>query len=274
MQDEQKIEIVDGQGKAFKKAKESKITQFLGNNIWNILGTGLGAVIVFMEMISMVFSRRFSISCAEYYGMSRKYFSGTELFEDKLYFIICAILIAVYPLFFSYLNKKIKDKLYVFATFIVTIFILFYQNIIYTINLLEIIPWEGLKGVIDNCVTLIIFIVADIVIAYFIIIRPFFYEKKKYHKAENVILSIALLIYILSTSMGIAIKLNYDISDKKAYEIIEQERAIISNYDGKFVVMDCEIQDETIILKKGTFSLEEMTGVSITYHEYEKVICE
>ena len=36
--------------------------------------------------------------------------------------------------------------------------------------------------------------------------------------------------------------------------------------------MSCEIQDETIILKKGTYSLEDMTGVSITYHKYEKVI--
>lgn len=49
---------------------------------------------------------------------------------------------------------------------------------------------------------------------------------------------------------------------------------LVSNYDGKFVVMSCEIQDETIILKKGTYSLEDMTGVSITYHKYEKVICE
>lgn len=69
-------------------------------------------------------------------------------------------------------------------------------------------------------------------------------------------------------------KINYEIADKKEYEVIEQNRAIVSNYDGKFVVMSCEIQDETIILKKGTYSLEDMTGVSITYHKYEKVICE
>ena len=78
----------------------------------------------------------------------------------------------------------------------------------------------------------------------------------------------------MNVATGIAIKMNYEISDKKSYEVIEQNRAIVSNYDGKFVVMDCEIQGETIVLKKGTYSLEEMTGVSITYHEYEKVICE
>ena len=52
------------------------------------------------------------------------------------------------------------------------------------------------------------------------------------------------------------IKINCDISDKKSYEVIEQNRAVISDYNGKFVVMKCEIQDETIILKRGTYSLE------------------
>ena len=88
------------------------------------------------------------------------------------------------------------------------------------------------------------------------------------------LLYLALLIYMLNTAIGVTIKMNYDISDNKSYEVIEQNRAILSNYDGKFVVMDCEIQGETIILKKGTYSLEEMTGVSITYHKYEKAICE
>lgn len=85
---------------------------------------------------------------------------------------------------------------------------------------------------------------------------------------------LALILYVLNVAIGITIKINYEIADKKEYEVIEQNRAIVSNYDGKFVVMSCEIQDETIILKKGTYSLENMTGVSITYHKYEKVICE
>ena len=88
------------------------------------------------------------------------------------------------------------------------------------------------------------------------------------------IYAIALILYVLNVAIGITIKINYEIADKKEYEVIEQNRAIVSNYDGKFVVMSCEIQDETIILKKGTYSLENMTGVSITYHKYEKVICE
>ena len=67
---------------------------------------------------------------------------------------------------------------------------------------------------------------------------------------------IAFIICIFNIITGFITKINYDISDKKSYEVIEQNRAIISDYNGKFVVMKCEIQDETIILKRGTYSLE------------------
>lgn len=88
------------------------------------------------------------------------------------------------------------------------------------------------------------------------------------------IFTIVFLIYVVNMTIGITIKINYDISDKKTYEVIENNKAIVSSYDGKFVVMDCEIQDETIFLKKGMYSLEEMVGVSIICHKYDKVICE
>lgn len=61
---------------------------------------------------------------------------------------------------------------------------------------------------------------------------------------------------------------------KKKYEVIEGNRAIVSCYEGKFAVMDCKIQGETLVLNKGTYRLEEMTGKSIRYHQYEKVVCE
>lgn len=274
MSDEQNKTIVDSQGNAVKRTKENKLKQFLKNNIWNILGTGLAIYITLVGMINWGISKSFSVSCANFYGTDRKYFSGTEMFEDKLIFILCALALFVSPFIFAYINKKMNSKVYVVLTFLLTIVILFIQNILYTINLIDIIPWDWLRRFIDNYVTIGVFLVADILIAYFIIIRDFFFEKKKYNRVEKAILAIALLLYISNMATGIAIKTNYEISDKKAYEVIEQNRAIISNYDGKFVVMDCEIQDETIILKKGTYSLEEMTGVSITYHEYEKVVCE
>lgn len=275
MQDKQYKEIVDSQGNAYKSNKDkNKITQYLETNIWNFLGIGLAAVITLVGIVNFVISKSFSASCANFYGIDKKYFSGTEMFEDKLIFILCAFVMFVYPIILSYINNKINSKGYVVLTFIFTIFILFVQNVLYMVSLIEIIPWDWLRQIVDNYVTLGVFLVADILIAYFVIIRNFFFGKKKFNKIEKGVLAIALLIYMLNTAIGVTIKMNYDISDKKSYEVIEQNRAILSNYDGKFVVMDCEIQGETIILRKGTYSLEEMTGVSITYHKYEKAICE
>ena len=41
MQDKQGKEIVDSQGNTYKSTRDSKVKQFLKDNVWNILGTGL-----------------------------------------------------------------------------------------------------------------------------------------------------------------------------------------------------------------------------------------
>lgn len=274
MQDKENKDIVDSQGNVLKSTKDNKVKQFLKDNVWNILSTGLVACITLAGMMNLVISKSFSISCSNFYGIDRKYFSGTEMFENKLIFVFYALVLFAYPFIFSYVNEKMKSKLYVVITFFLTVYILFAQNILYTINLIEIIPWTWLRRFIYNYVTIGVFLFVDILIAYFIIIRNFFWKKKKYNMGEKIILAIVLILYVLNVATGITIEISYEISDKKAYEVIEQNRAIVSNYDDKFVVMDCEIQGETIILKKGTYSMEEMTGVLITYHKYEKVICE
>lgn len=193
MQDKQYKEIVDSQGNAYKSNKDkNKITQYLETNIWNFLGTGLAAVITLAGIVNFVISKSFSASCANFYGIDKKYFSGTEMFEDKLIFILCAFVMFVYPIILSYINKKINSKGYVVLTFIFTIFILFVQNVLYMVSLIEIIPWDWLRQIVDNYVTLGVFLAADILIAYFVIIRNFFFGKKKFNKIEKGVLAIAL----------------------------------------------------------------------------------
>ncbi|MGN0413295.1 MAG: hypothetical protein ACI4FV_09685 [Lachnospiraceae bacterium] len=276
MQDKEIKDIVDSQGNVINCTSDNGNKQFLKDNVWNILSIGLSALITIVGMMNLVISKSFSISCSNFYGIDGKYFNGTEMFENKLIFVFLASVLFVYPFIFSYMNEKINSKLYVVLTFIMTIYILFTQNVLYTISLIEIISWERLRRIIEKYdnVVIIVFLLADISIAYFIIIRNFFSKNKKYNLLEKIIFAIALILYAINVGTGFAIRMDYDISDKKAYEVIEQNRAIVTNYDNKFVVMDCEIQGETIILKRGTYSLEEMTGVSITYHKYEKVICE
>ena len=174
MQDKQGKEIVDSQGNTYKSTRDSKVKQFLKDNVWNILGTGLAAFITLVGTMNLVISKSFSVSCSSFYGIDGKYFSGTEMFENKLIFVLCAFLLFAYPFIFSYISEKINSKIYVILMFLFTVCIMFVQNILYTINLIEIIPWTWLRKIVDNYVTIIVFLIVDLVIAYFIIIRSFF----------------------------------------------------------------------------------------------------
>lgn len=106
--------------------------------------------------------------------------------------------------------------------FLFTVYILFTQNVLYTINLIEIIPWTWLRQIVDNYVTIIVLLIADIMIAYFIIIRNFFWKNRKYNIVEKIVLSIVLLLYVINVATGIAIKMEYEISDKKSYELLNR----------------------------------------------------
>lgn len=279
MPDKEKENIVDIQENILKSTKENQIKQFFKGDIWNILGTKLVPFITIVEtVLNLLSSKNYSNSCANFYGIDRRYFSGTEIFEDKVIFVLLALslfvlTLFVYPFFRSFISEKPYVKVSAVVFFFVIIISLFAQNLIYTVEIIDSIPWEWMKKCIDNYAVMGIFFASDILLAYFIIKRGFFLGKK-YKLVKKMIFTIVFTIYVVNVTMGIAIRINYDISDKKTYEVIENNKAIVSIYDGKFVVMDCEIQDETILLKKGMYSLEEMVEVSIICHKYDKVICE
>lgn len=50
MQDKENRDIVDSQGNVIKSIKDNKTKQFLKDNIWNILSTGLATSITLVEI--------------------------------------------------------------------------------------------------------------------------------------------------------------------------------------------------------------------------------
>ena len=273
-QDKQSKDIVDDNGNAYKRTKDNRIIQFIKDNIKDIGGPGLALTTAIVGVLNWVISKFSSVSCANFYGINKKYFSGTEIFEDKLLFIFLMVILFAYPFVFLYINKKINSKIYVAATFLLTACILFSQNLLFTIDIIDIIPFESIKRVVDSYVTIGVLLIDDIVISYFIIIRDSGGKKKKYNNLETVIFAIALILYFANIITGISMRMTYEIDDKKTYETIDQDKVVVSEYEGKFVVMECEVQGEILILKKGTCRLEEMVGVPILYHKYDRVICE
>lgn len=268
---EEKKQIIDATGNVLNKKKENETVKFLKENIWNIISVGLPALISLISGLNLIVTKNFANSCADYYGINREYFSENGIFEEQVLILACALILFLYPFIFSYLTKNEKSKIYVIITGITTAMILFMQSLVYTVNLLDIISWDWLRKIIDNYFVVVGLLIVDIVIAYFVIIRRAFVNKKRLNVFERIIFTCALGIYIFNVTTGIWIKMDYQIDDKKAYEVIEQNKAVVATYNEKFVVIDCEIEGDTIILEKGKYSLQEMTGVSITYHEYENV---
>ncbi len=274
MSDEQIKTIVDSQGKTFTRTKDNKWKELLRNHVWDILGMGLTTCNATVGAINFVASKSFAVSCADFYGVDSRYFSETGLFTDKLIVFVVSIFVLMCPFIFTYLNKNEKSKIYVVTTFVVTVSILFMQNAIFLIDIIESVSWDWIKKCIDNYWTVAILLVADIIISYSVIIRKYFCGNKPYKKFEKVLFVIAVAIYISNVSTGIMVKMNYEINDKKTYEVIGHDKVMISSFDDKFVVMNCEIEDDILVLKKGKYDLIDMRGVSITYREYKDVICE
>lgn len=117
------------------------------------------------------------------------------------------------------------------------------------------------------------FLIADIVISFYIIIRNYFWNRKPVKKFEEVIFSVALFIYLVSSLIGIGIELGSNIEDKTSYETIDDNKVIVSIYEGNFLVMDCEVKDNILYIKRGKYHFMDMTMSEIAYNEYEKVVC-
>ena len=65
--------------------------------------------------------------------------------------------------------------------------------------------------------------------------------------------AIALGIYLLNSLVGISQILNRQISEKRFYEVIDNNKVVITNYEGKFLVMDCGVQGGILKIKKGKY---------------------
>lgn len=216
-------------------------------------------------------------SCASFYGVDKRYFSGIEMVEDKLVYII-ALLVVVVGLAVWFLlpceNKKTNGKAEAIIMFITIVSVLSSVNMLCVLCIVSFAHCDWMKYWANQYVWGIMLLISSVILAYFLSLRSVICKWKEYKWPEKILLAVALMIVIINIAVGITSVLTIDISNKKNYEVIEGNRAIVSCYEGKFVVMDCKIQGETLVLNKGTYRLEEMTGKSIRYHQYEKVVCD
>ena len=273
MQDKPEKCIVDSQGNAFKKDKNIK--QFLTDNTKNILTllltSGIAGIVI--KVVKVAVAYKYAGSCADFYGADRRYFSGIEVLKYKWFYICSLLFLLVYITVCLYASKKTTSKAGDIGMFIILAIMLYFVNILFNHCTVSFAPWDWIRHWADQYAWWIALLSSSVILAYFLSLRSVICRWEGYKWPEKILLAVALMIVIINIAVSITSVLTIDISNKKKYEVIEGNRAIVSCYEGKFVVMDCKIQGETLVLNKGTYRLEEMTGKSIRYHQYEKVVC-
>ncbi|HIS55384.1 MAG TPA: hypothetical protein IAB48_01850 [Candidatus Fimimorpha excrementavium] len=90
-------------------------------------------------------------------------------------------------------------------------------------------------------------------------------------RLEKIVYSTMIGIYLSYTAFGVFVCMDNDISGKRTYEVIDGNKAVITTYEGKFLVMDCEIQGDTLYIDKSMYSFIEMNDIEIVNHKYENV---
>lgn len=273
MESENKKIIVDSNNKILISSKK-KFVNFIKENIWKILGSGIAASVLIFNIIEFIATVYYSELCEEYYGVYWKYFLDSDIFKISLINLGVLILTLIYPIFFIICNKKMKSKIYYIVSFLITAFLMFYQNIVYTSNMLKDINSDFVNKVIDNIYVMIIFAISDLIISFYLFISKSFQKMKriKVKNFEIIILTIATIIFAINISIGLGSIASRDISNKRKYEVLNNQRVIIAVYNNQFVVMNCKIKDKELFIKKNEgYELIDMKGKRVNYIKFEEV---
>ena len=268
--------IIDKDGNAISSTKvKNRIAQMVTGNELNAVSVIVGLVTVIYCGMSKCASIGYANTCREYYGVSARYFDGTDLLNKKTICIIAAAILLIYPFISVYINQKIKNKNCVdtVISFFIVATVLLEQNIMYTSLLTAGNSEKWIKTVLDSPITVGVFIISDVIIAYFLIVKRFFWNREKVNKVKTMIFAIALGIYLVDMFMGMGIIVNTGIADKKSYEMLGKNNAIITEYNGLFLVMNCKVVNKSLIIKKGKYHFEEMTDKEIEYVGFDEVSC-
>lgn len=271
MEGKNKKVIVDSNNNILTSSKKKKLN-FIKENIWKILGSGIASGVLFFNIIEFIATVYYSELCEEYYGVYWKYFLDRDIFKIGLINLGVLILALIYPIFFIVCNKKMKSKIYYIVSFFVTAFLMFYQNIVYASNMMKEINSDFVNKIIDNIYVIIIFAISDLIISFYLFIRKSFLKMKRIKKFEIIILMIATFIFAINISIGLSSIASRDISNKRKYEVLDNRQVIVAVYNNQFVIMNCDIKDKELFIKKNEgYELIEMIGKRVNYINFEEV---
>lgn len=260
-----------------KKNKKKNISKSKLNRFFKKIGKIEPILVVLTSIMGIVvymFNRYYMYYCGEFYGISSKYFKENNIFYDKAIAIFCGILLLMYPFIIKFFIDKIDNKKYKIFEFLFDLLMILVQLSAFLIVIINSYIYTNFINYVREYfyLLIIIIIIISFLIAYYLTYRIDNYNKKT-KCIEKIVFGLSMIVYFVVISCGLFVKINYNIQDKRYYETINDNKVIVSDFSDKFVVMDCDINDEILIIHKGKCTLVDMTDVNITYKEYKDVIC-
>lgn len=260
-----------------KKTEENiflkTIFKYVGNDIHTVLTMStvlFGFVEIFLQFIYAI---NYTQSCSEFYGIDKKYFNGNEMFFTTVFKTVALTLLVIAPWIYHSLlkaNESFKWKILE----VIGVAGLCLLLVLQCVNNLLSIQDLNISQLLLNNIGLYMSISICIILTYFITLRDEVWKNKHLFLPEKVVLVSTLFIYLLIAVSAIGLSENNNIRYKRSYEIIDNRKAVLMLYKEKFLVMDCTINNNELIIKRGSYSFIEMNDVKIEYHKYDKVSVE
>ena len=215
--------------------------------------------LIVSKMVAFNYKRK----CEEYYNVSMQYFDGKQRLESVEIFGILTLLLIIYPIIIYIMRRYLNDKIEKIMTFIALACIFIYQSLTYVECIIEYVNRDYLQN--NRVLWTVIFIlgIADVAFSHFLV-----FEK------NEVIGIISFSVIIITVIVGIFAGLSFNAENKMEYEILDDRKsAVISTYEGKFVVMDCKIYENNnyLYLDNTKYRLEEMAGHDIQSITFDSV---
>lgn len=226
-------------------------------------------IITILGVLCLIVSKavifNYKQKCEEYYNVSMQYFDGQQRLEDVEIFGILTVLLIIYPIIIFIIRHYFDDKKGEIMTFIALSCVFFYQSLTYDEYIMQYSDSDFLRKIAASWITIGILFVADLFVSFFLVWKKII---------SNIVVTISLMIIVINALFGIFAGLNFNVENKKEYEILDSGKsAVISTYEGMFVVMDCQIygDNEYLYLDNKNYRLEEMAGHNIQYIMFDSV---
>ena len=227
-------------------------------------------IIAIIGVLGLIVSKmvvfNYKRKCEEYYNVSMQYFDGKQRLESVEIFGILTLLLIVYPIIIYIMRRYLNDKIEKVMTFIALACIFIFQSLTYVECIIEYVNRDYLQNNVVLWTVIVILMIVDALFSYFLVFKQ--------NEVKGIIFfSIVISIIVIG---GIVAGISFNAENKMEYEILDDEKsAVISTYEGKFVVMDCKIKiygkKKYLYLDNTKYRLEEMAGHDIQNITFDSV---